>query len=296
MRANSRQFPPLGLAALLALAGCGRTPPPAADSGEKHYPLTGEVLSADPARKTVTVRHDAVPGLMPGMTMEFPVSAGDAAAVRPGERIRADLVQDKHGAGRLERIWPDDRAAAELVTDGARHLREDTHDRGTGAFREVGEAMPSFALYDQSGRVVQSDRFRGKQVMLNFIYSRCPFANMCPAATLKMMESQRMARERGVRDVEFVSITLDPEYDTPGVLKEYADERHIDTSNYSFLTGPESAVRDLLTQFGVIDELKDGVRQHTLATLLIDGKGRIVWRADGGEWQPQEFVQRMHRG
>ncbi len=292
MTPNRLRWPACALAAAL-LAGCAK---PSQPNGERHYSLTGEVMSVDAAHHSVTVRHDAVPGLMEAMTMEFPVSGDEAISVQPGQRIKADLVQDKKGDGRLEKIWPDDRSAAELVADGARKLREDTHDRGDGVYREVGEPMPSFVLYDQEGRVVQSDRFRGKEVMLNFIYSHCPFANMCPAATLKMMDTQKRAKEAGIKDVEFVSITLDPANDTPGVLKAYAAARNIDTRNFSFLTGPPAAIQDLLTQFGVIAQAQGDIIQHTLATLLIDPKGRIVWRADGTEWQPQEFVRRMHRG
>ena len=147
--------------------------------------------------------------------------------------------------------------------------------------------MPDFVLYDQNGRVVDSARFRGKQVMLNFIYTRCPVANMCPLSTSKMMATQKLAREAGVPNIEFVSITMDPAHDTPGVLQDYADQRGIDTANFSFLTGPEPAIRDLLTQFGVIAEFKGDILDHTLATLLVDEKGRVAWRADGSQWQPR---------
>jgi protein SCO1/2 len=118
---------------------------------------------------------------------------------------------------------------------------------------------------------------------------------MCPASTAKMMSAQRQAREAGVRNIQFVTITLDPAYDTPGVLREYADERGIDTGNFTFLTGPEGAIRDLLTQFGVIAEFQGGILKHTLATLLIDERGRIVWREDGSSWDPREFVARMKK-
>ena len=285
------------LGALLTLAGCARGAGKAAAAadGERRFPLTGEVLSADPAKKILVVRHNDVAGDMPAMSMEFPVSAGDAAAARPGERIRAELVVTRAGTVRLEGIWPDDRVSLDAVGAGARMLRQDTLEKGGGAYREIGEKVPDFVLYDQDGRVVDSARFRGRQVMLNFIYSRCPVANMCPLSTSKMIETQKLARAAGVAQVEFVSITLDPAYDTPGVLKEYAAERGIDTRNFSFLTGPEAAIRDLLTQFGVIAEFKDGLLNHTLATLLIDEKGRIAWRADGGAWEPKEFVERMHR-
>jgi protein SCO1/2 len=287
--------------ALLGAWGCGRAgggaqaQAAAQAPGERRFPLTGEVLSVDRAKKVLTVRHNEVVGYMPAMTMEFPVSAGDAASASPGERIRADLVVGKGGDVRLESIWPDDKVSLDTIDAGARMLRQDTLEKGRQAYREVGDAVPDFVLYDQNGRLVNSARFKGRQVMLNFIYSRCPVANMCPLSTTKMIETQKLAREAGVPNVDFVSITLDPAHDTPGVLREYADERGIDTSNFSFLTGPEAAIRDLLTQFGVIAEFKGDILDHTLATLLIDEKGRIAWRADGSQWQPREFVDRMHR-
>ncbi|HEY1763438.1 MAG TPA: SCO family protein [Opitutaceae bacterium] len=297
-----RSYAAVHLAACAALAvvlsgpGCSRGGAgPATDDGERHFPLTGEVVSADPARKILVVRHSAVPGYMPAMTMEFPVSAGDAQTAKVGERIRADLVVEKKGTVRLEKIWPDDKGSLDAVDAGAQMLRQDTQEKGNAAYREIGDKIPDFVLYDQEGRVVDSARFRGKQIMLNFIYSRCPVANMCPLSTQKMMAAQKQARAAGVQNIEFVSITLDPAYDTPGVLKEYAADRGIDTSNFSFLTGPEAAIRDLLTQFGVIAEFKDGILNHTLATLLIDEKGRVTWRADGSLWEARDFVARMHR-
>ncbi len=92
-----------------------------------------------------------------------------------------------------------------------------------------------------------------------------------------------------------MSITLDPERDTPGTLLDYAREHGIDTANFSLLTGPPSAIRDLLAQFGVIAEFQGDLLRHTLATLLIDARGRIVWRADGSLWEPKDFVSRMRK-
>lgn len=285
------------LAGLMAgWAGCAKSGPGGDPAGLKRYPLTGEVQSVDAAQRTIRVSHDPVPGLMPGMTMDFPAAGADVRSVHVGEKIRADLVIDRPGAEpRLERIWPNEAADQAAIVAGQRSLREDTHDRGDQAYREVGEGMPEFTLYDQNGRVVPSGRFRGKQIMLNFIYTRCPSADMCPAATAKMMLTQQAAKKAGVANVEFVSVTLDPVYDTPAVLKDYAEARSIDTSNFSFLTGPEGAVRDLLTQFGIIADFSDGVVKHTLATLLIDPKGKIIWRADGSQWSPADFVARMHK-
>ena len=301
MTANTARLLALSGCALLS-AGCSREAAPTGDRATavpikavaERYPLTGEVLRVEPERKVLIVRHDEIKDYMPAMTMEFLVSDGDLALARPGQRIRAEMIPSKDGDFRLERIWPDDASIeARSVATGAMQLRQDTHTRGKNAFREVGEAAPDFSLYDQNGRVVQGSRFRGRQIMLNFIFTRCPVPTMCPAATAKMITLQRLAREAGVRDLELVSITLDPLHDTPGVLREYAAVRGIDTSNFSFLTGPEGAIRDLLTQFGVITQLQGDILQHTLATLLIDPQGRIAHRTDGSQWEPQDFVRRM---
>jgi len=284
------------LVALLPACKPVETPAAApAEPVEKHYSLTGQVLKVDVANKSLLVQHDKIAGLMPAMTMEFTVSDGDLANAKEGQRIRADLVMDAQDNARLEKIWAVDPVAEATVQAAAGALRQDTAIRGKSAYREVGENLPDFALYDQEGRVVTAARFRGKQVMMNFIFSRCPVATMCPTATANMMTTQRKAREAGITNIEFVSITLDPDYDTPGVLKEYARIRGIDTVNFSFLTGPEGAIKDLLTQFGIIAEFDGSILKHTLATLLINEQGKIIWRTDGSQWSPDDFVKKMHK-
>ena len=320
MKSNGRARRWAGAGALVALlSGCGKPPAPNAEapaatapsitapapakgaevSAKKavaeRYPLTGEITGIDAARKVLVVYHDEIKNYMPAMTMEFIVSAGDLAAAKVGQRIRADLIPSETGDFRLEKIWPDDKLAAAVVADAARGLREDTKTRGKNAYREVGETVPNFTLFDQEGRAIPGGHFRGKRVMMNFIFSRCPVATMCPAATAKMMATQKLAKEAAVPNIEFVSITLDPVFDTPGVLKEYAAVRGIDTANFSFLTGPDSAIRDLLTQFGVIAELEGDFLKHTLTTLLIDERGKIVHRSDGSVWEPRDFVAKMKK-
>jgi protein SCO1/2 len=283
-------------AGALLVAGCGKKEEAAAKPEEpKSYALTGEIISVDSERNVLVVRHDDIPGLMPAMTMEFIVSSGDAAVAKPGQKIRGRLMPSDTGDWRLEQIWPADASAETAVKTQANALRQDTLTRGKGAYREIGEKIPDFALYDQSGQVVQSTRFTGKQIMLNFIFTRCPVATMCPAATVKMMSAQKLAREAGVKNLELISITLDPAYDTPGVLKDYAVARGIDTGNFSFLTGPENAIKDLLAQFGVIAEFEGDLLKHTLTTLLINENGRIAHRADGSAWEAADFVGKMKK-
>jgi protein SCO1/2 len=285
---------------LLAMAwsGCGRSTPVAAPSdGLKRYPLTGEVVSADLTRNVLLVQHEPVPGLMPmAMTMEFPVGPGDAAIAKPGSRIRGTLVELKPGEFRLEQIWPDDPLAKARIDAGLKDLQQDTFIRGKGAYREIGESMPNFTMYDQDGRLVDATTFAGKRVLLNFIYTRCPFPTMCPAATLKMMATQKAAREAGITDLQLVSVTLDPDFDTPGVLRTYAADRAIDTSNFSFITGPLSAVQNLMKQMGVDAVFEGDLLKHSLSTILFDSKGRIIHRTMGSQWEPADFLDKLKRG
>ncbi len=291
----------LVVAAVLGTAGCApKQKTEAASAGteatipEGQHRLIGTIVSANAERGTLLVQHEDIPGLMPAMTMEFKASAGDVANARPGQRIRGRVYQAEDGY-HLEGIWPDDEKSGDTVSQAARSLRQDTVARGTGVYREVGENLPDFTLYDQDGDVVQAARFRGRQIVLNFIYTRCPDPNMCPAATARMVGLQKLARDAGVSNLELVSITLDPEFDTPGVLHDYAKDRGIDTSNFSFLTGPEGAIKDLLTQLGVQSFQNGPLVSHTLATVLINETGKIVYRVDGSHWEASDFVTRMQR-
>jgi protein SCO1/2 len=297
----------LVLVATLALAGglgaCKRadqgnmTVDVAGEQDLKRHPITGRVVAVLKERGALLVDHDEIPGFMSRMTMEFFVNSGDLALAKEGAKLRAVLIEEEGGRFSLEKVWFEDPAAQAMVAAAAGSLRQDTSIRGRGAYREIGENLPDFALYNQDGAVVSVAKFRGKQIMLNFIFSRCPVATMCPASTLKMMAVQTSAKAAGVTNLELVSITLDPEYDTPGILKTYAVSRGIDTINFSFLTGPERAIKDLLTQFGVLTEATrdESILKHTLATLLINEQGRIVWRADGSAWLTDEFVEKMKR-
>lgn len=299
--------PPVRLAACLLMAvacmvGCGKreaatkevASTPAAPA-EKRYAITGEIVKVDAERSALLVHHSEIKGYMPSMTMEFKVTKGDLAIAMEGQHIRAEMVDRKDGFY-LEKIWPDDAATQRALDAAAKALAQDTSMRGREAYREIGENLPEFTLLDQTGAAVAGSRFRGKQVVLNFIFTRCPIATMCPAATERMAQLQKAAKEAGAKDFELVSISLDPEYDTPGVLKEYAEVRGLDTSNWWFLTGPDAAVRHLLAQLGVIREFEGATIKHTLATVLINEEGKITYRVDGSMWLVDDFVKRLKKG
>lgn len=259
------------------------------------HPIRGEIVGLDLPRKVLLIHHEEIPGYMPAMTMEFSVAGLDLATVREGQRLTATMGAPVDGIFPLTEFKLLNSPSDQAVAAAALALRQDTFTRGKNVYREVGEAVPSFTLYNQDGRAVSFDTFRGKHVVLNFIFTRCPVATMCPASTAKMMALQAAAKKRGITHLELVSISFDSAYDTPPVLKKYAAERGIDTTNFSFLTGPEKAIRDLLAQFGVIAEPGENVFKHTLSTLLITPAGRIQHREDGSAWSPDDFLKFLKR-
>ncbi len=276
--------------------GYGCSKPQSAPRKEvKGHLLLGQVVSIYKERSSLLVKHEAIEDYMPAMTMELSVSRGDLGAVKEGMFIRARIVELEDGGFGLEDIWPDDPEADRIMNEVNRGLRKDTAARGRKPYRDLGEMIPEFALYNQDNEVVQPSQFAGKQMVVNFIYTRCPDATMCPASMVKMTQIQREAAELSVSDLELISITLDPEYDTPGVLHEYAMARGIDTTNFSFLTGPEYAISDLMKQLGVLSFPEGEFYRHSLATLLISREGTIVYREEGSKWKPENFVAKLQK-
>jgi protein SCO1 len=281
-------------AAALFTTACTRTDTPVtttAASNSTTHPIRGEIVGLDLPRKVLLIHHEEIPGYMPAMTMEFSVAGLDLATVREGQHLTATMGAPVDGIFPLTAFKLLNSPADQAVAAATLALRQETFTRGKNPYREIGEAVPSFTLYNQDGRAVSFDTFRGKRVILNFIFTRCPVATMCPASTAKMMSLQAAAKTRGLADLELVSISFDSTYDTPPVLKKYATERGIDTTNFSFLTGPERAIRDLLAQFGIIAEPGENIFKHTLATLLIGADGKILHRVDGSTWMPDDFLK-----
>src|SRR6266852_1838087 len=133
---------------------------------EKHYPIQGEVISADPAKKLITVKHGDIPGLMPAMTMTYQVAEPkQIETLQPGDKITADLVVSE-SKGRLEKIV--------LVSKGDGKTSPGTTQR----IPEKGDAVPDFALVNQDGKAIRFSSYRGKVLLVTFIYTRCPLPDL----------------------------------------------------------------------------------------------------------------------
>jgi protein SCO1/2 len=286
----------LGAGAGAHAASADTPPPPALASTPSHrtHPLRGEIVRLNSTRRTLLVRHEEIPGYMPAMTMEFTAPAADFTALREGQLLSATMIEAAPGQFRLEQLIIQS-ATDPAVLAAARDLRTQTLARGNRPTLRDGETAPAFTLYDQEGSVVSFTRFRGRRVILNFIYTRCPIPTMCSAATARLAALQKLVREKALPDVAFVSISLDPVHDTPPVLKSYAATHGADLANWSFLTGPESAVRDLLTQFGVIAIPSGNFYAHSLATILVGRDGKLALRLDDNspDWTPADFITHL---
>ncbi len=255
---------------------------------EQRYELTGTIVSVDQDRQQVTIRHDEIPGYMEPMTMPFRVKDQRMmVALAPGRSVVADLVV----AGKSSWI--------ENIVVGTAAGAPSMPSRIEGATEPVpGEPAPDFALTDQNGAPANLERFRGKAIALTFIYTRCPLPDFCPLMTNNFAAvDDALARDGSLASrSQLLSVSIDPDYDTPTVLREYAkdfatrDDGRI-SENWAFLTGTSESVRKTAQSYGLAYEPDRDQIIHSLRTAIIgpDGTLRKVYR--GNEWVPEEVIR-----
>jgi protein SCO1/2 len=272
----------LGIVVLIYVgfaAGCQSAP-------EKHYPIQGEVISAEPAKKLITVKHGDIPGLMPAMTMTYQVAEPkQIETLQPGDKIAADLVVSD-SKGRLEKIA--------LVSKGDGR----TPPGMTQHIPEKGDTVPDFALVNQEGKIIHFSNYRGKVLLVTFIYTRCPLPDFCPRMNENFRAVQKLLQEvPGVTErAEFLSISFDPEHDTPAVLKHYASlykksapgEKPFD---WQFAVPSAKDLPELAQFFGLVYRPEQAQIVHSLSTTVIGPDGKVEkWYSDN-EWTPADAVQ-----
>jgi protein SCO1 len=158
---------------------------------------------------------------------------------------------------------------------------------GSSSLPVIGPA-PNFSLTSQDGKPVALADLRGKVVAVTFIYTECP--DICPMLTQKMVQVQDELGADFGKKIAFVSISLDPEHDTPEVLKDYAQFWGAKPEGWSFLTGSLDAVRDVTRRYGVFFSKKeDGSVEHSQLTTLVDADGRMRVQYLGARFDPEEF-------
>jgi cytochrome oxidase Cu insertion factor (SCO1/SenC/PrrC family) len=173
-------------------------------------------------------------------------------------------------------------------------LRRETVDKGRMVTRVPNELMPNMALWDQSGRLVMKKDFLGHPLALNFIFTSCRVARMCPASSACMKQlGDALAKMPGASEVRLLTITFDPETDTPGVLRAYADGYGIDHARHRFLTGDAGQIKDLMRHYGIQTLRDDGTIVHNAALIVISPEGRITYRSEGPSFDADDIAARL---
>lgn len=133
-------------------------------------------------------------------------------------------------------------------------------------------AVPEFSLTDQNGKTVTNADLRGHIWIADFIFTRCK--GPCPLMTARMLEMQKALVK--TPEVKLVSVTVDPEYDTPEVLRAYAEANHADPARWKFLTGDKPVIEKLVTE-GFMQHLaeENGEPVHGTMFLIVDGNGMV---------------------
>lgn len=258
-------------ATLAWATACGRSVP----TYEVHG-VVKEVLRED---RQLVIAHDDIPGVMPAMTMSFDVpDPALLGRVSAGDTVHFELEVEE-GRYRIVAIQPVGGAGDERTNRGA------TSAPTPASVRAAEDLAPDFQLVDHEGRPATLSAFRGSAVVVDFIFTSCP--GPCPILTSKLVTLQRRLSPEERAHTRFVSISLDPERDTPEAMKQYALARGADLADWSFVTGPKDDVERVVKAYGVGTIRKpDGNIEHVVATFLVDGEGRIARRYLGLEHEP----------
>ena len=278
------------LCVALSPAACDRSHKP--DAAARHYETRGIVRGFSPDRTTIEIQHENIPGFMPAMTMPFSVrDRKEIADLKIGEAIsfRLAVTEKDLWIDSVRKIARKDVRLAESTP-----MPAITRDQ-SGPLHE-GDAMPFFSLTDQDGKNITLDTFRGQPFVLTFVFTRCPIPNSCPRMTHNFSDLQSTIKTYlgALAKTRLLSITLDPKFDTPEILKQYGQRENADPKIWTFATGAPAEIDALTHAFSVQVQPQGGTISHGLATALIapDGTIRKIW--SGNAWTPKEVVAEIH--
>jgi protein SCO1/2 len=260
------------------------------DAADREYAVKGMVISIDPAGKWFSVSHERIADFMDAMTMPFEVRRReDLQGVVPGAIVEFTLVVGEKTpyATRIvvrhyQTVEQDPRTASRLSVM-KRMAGLSTTPVALGA------RVPDFALIDQARRRVTLSSFIGKVVVANFVYTRCALPQFC----LRMANNfgalqKRFTQELG-RDLVLLTITFDPERDTPEALASYASRWQADGMGWRFLTGSPEAIRRVCALFGQEAFPDEGLMNHSLSTAVIGRSGQLVANVAGNQFTPEQL-------
>jgi protein SCO1 len=275
--------------AFLVLQGCrsenkaGDEQPTAIPSDAATYQLKGIVVTSDAAKGVVQIDTEAIPGLMGAMTMPYKLAQpGVAAELHPGDHITARL-RISESASVIDQI------------DVTAQAKPDYKPSKFYNVPAPGQAVPDFKFLNQSGKTIAVDQFRGKVLLVTFIYTRCPLPDYCirMSRNFATIQHQLAADPQLSNKTHLLSISFDPAYDTPKVLRSYGSTYAGSEafSNWDF-AAPKASELDAVEQFfdvGVSSG-SNSTLTHSLSTTVIAPDGKIFRWYPSNDWTPSAVV------
>jgi protein SCO1/2 len=269
--------------ALVPIA-CKKAPP---QEQAKRYHLVGKVLSVDQQQSSAMIDGQDIPGFMAAMAMPYPVHDSKAlASLSPGDQITADVVVTGDGAY-LENI---------IVTK--KGTGSTAQPPGMSHQPQPGERVPDFALINQDGKSVGLNSFPGKVLLVTFIYTRCPFPDFCPLVSKNFSQIYATLRKDPVlgSKIRLLSVSFDPEHDTPAVLKHYAATFRQTTGGdpfdrWEFATVPARELPKVADFFGLYYKSSSDQIVHSMSTTVISPAGTVYKWYQDNDWKPADLIE-----
>jgi len=256
---------------------------------EKRYPIKGVVVAVNQQDRTATIKHEDIPGYMQGMTMDFKIkNAADLQTMKPGDQITGTLVIDDISS------WIEVTA----VTEGGAVLTPTTVVPGEP---KPGDEIPDFTLVNQDGKAIHLSQYRGRSIALTFVYTRCPQPDQCTlmSSNFAAVDLELQKQPDVYSKTHLLTVSFDPEYDTPKVMRSYGAShtgRYSDEKfeHWEFTTGTADEVKRIAEFFGLryFKDSSTGEEQvmHSLRTAVIDPDGKLIKLYRGNEWKPSELA------
>jgi protein SCO1/2 len=276
-----------------------QAPPAAARRKITDYPLKGVVKKIEVER--VTIAHEAIKGFMSAMTMPFHVS--DRASlenVKPGDRVEATLhVIEEDGVVfdyELRDLTVTVPAIPQVdlgVSKGKVSLRRQPK------VLEKGDPVPDFSMTTQEGKALKLSDLRGSVVALTFIYTRCPLPDFCPLMDRKFGElaSRIGAVPERARRIRLVSLSFDPEHDTPEVLANHAKARGAAPPLWTFAVASHEELAKIAPALGLFYDTGRNEIAHNLCTAIIDPDGKLARLEIGtasNKWENVDLLKSIY--
>jgi len=253
------------------------------------YSAKGVVEKVAPDNRQVTIHHEAIPGYMMEMTMDFPVhNTNELEGISPGDKITFTLVVNQTNAW-VENIRRMGQKGK--VMDDAMPMKV-----GEDSELKPGDTVPDGELISESGRHIHFSDFRGKAVALTFFFTRCPLPNYCPLMNRNFSAARELIQSRtnAPGNWEFLSVSFDPAHDTPETLEEFAKiYRGENAGHWLFATADTNTLAGWAPRIGLMVMQQGSSISHNLRTIVIDPEGRLFRQFNGNEWTPQELADAM---